>query len=1308
MKTNLNSRLYRQFLCALLLLSALVLPIANRAYAGFTLEMNVIRYHQYGYYFFPNLITNGVNDLPYGDYYITSYGVPTNGSSSFYHFDATGFNQQGGGDYGYGDFNGMMHELTNGTWFIYVTNTVTTNVYHFKVTANITSNDFPYVDITYPVDGSQNVPNQPTFTWQNGPTNYGDLIVYQGNNSALLPVTQTSWQPPAMADGPNGFTPHYDSNSTTSVVSSQPVDSGSHPISSWNSTDHLQDYATSQFFVGNLDGGGTTHTLVAYYPFDSTSPNALDGGTDASGNGYDMSFGGSTGAEGGANLTTDSEAGIGAMQFHDGDGNSAGYLGWSNPTPPALLNALAGSFSVSCWIKTTQNNLGWDNAPAVYGAGIVSADVAGVVNDTIPIALTGSTIGFNTGGDEDDTLNSSRNGLNDGNYHHIVVTRNQQTGQKIIYIDGMLDTYGSGTTNLLNDPQTLTIGAFGDAGNPDPSAVGYYNGFDGEVDDLQIYSGVLSSNDVTSLYYNPGTTIANGGGTFGSALGTTNLNWSTSGDSSWFVENNYTYNGAPAAAQSGPVVNYQTSTLSVTVTGPGTLTFAWACQASGDFDYVFDIDGNYADDIAGDWDWYQETDPNTGQPFVIPPGQHTLTWTANAYDDNDPTEAAFLDAVSFVPQTAPTIPVITLNPFNQTNYPGYSVWLNAAVATNQAVTWQWYEVGVGAISGATSASYIPTNSGTAGVAGSYYAVATDDAGSANSTTAAVAFVTAALPPTWSIAFKSPFEAYDDSQATHDYYYGCCLDGSGNIYAAVEFGGNMTVTTTNNVTVNLITGTNGDAAAIVKQTPTGPALWVVGITNNGTGSSYAECVAPHPDGGAYLGGNYNGNNWLGTNRLVDAGSGDMFVARFTPNGSNLWVKTFGGTNSDFLIINSLASDPSGNVTFSGLVGAGSVTIGTSNYMVPINTQQGIIVQLDQNGAVRWSQLLPPEWMQYLIYSGGRLYGSLNTQVANNSTNVTIGGVVYPTDRTWAVVCLNDTNGQPIWVRGVGTQSGVGSGNPYSTGAIDDVPRLAVYGTNLFVTGVAYGPNASFGNVTINFPDLRDQYFARLDTNGNAYVATSYGSVTTSPIAAAANASGVYVDGSFDEYSFFGNRMIAAPENYRPFVGDFSQSFVAKFDFNGNPLWANVAVSPTNVDFLGIAAANDGVWVSGWGQAGDPPLFGPIKFGTNSVYTDRQFLSGPAGGGTLALLYQAGVLGKITDTLAAFPVTLINATNSGANFQFQFLSESGFSHSILYRTNLVVGNWQTNSTVSGDGTLKTISLPRSLFSPSQQGFIRVTTQ
>ncbi len=85
-----------------------------------------------------------------------------------------------------------------------------------------------------------------------------------------------------------------------------------------------------------------------------------------------------------------------------------------------------------------------------------------------------------------------------------------------------------------------------------------------------------------------------------------------------------------------------------------------------------------------------------------------------------------------------------------------------------------------------------------------------------------------------------------------------------------------------------------------------------------------------------------------------------------------------------------------------------------------------------------------------------------------------------------------------------------------------------------------------------------------------------------------------------------------------------------------------------------------------------------------------------------------------------VGLINALNAparvslliphivGTNFQFQFLSQSGSTNAIQCRTNLIAGNWQSYTNVTGDGTLKTISIPLSVFSPSKQGFVRVLTQ
>ena len=252
----------------------------------------------------------------------------------------------------------------------------------------------------------------------------------------------------------------------------------------------------------------------------------------------------------------------------------------------------------------------------------MTADVPGTTLRSCSRGFGRGEIGFNTG-PNDDTLNSTVD-LNDGNYHHVVITRQQATGEKRIYVDGQLNTTDFDTMNPLSDPHLVAVGCQIDASQSNPGSASFSSLFQGLLDDIQIYSGVLSSNQVAQLYASPGTTAA-ASLEFNAALGTSGLTWTTNGDSSWFIESTNTANGAPYAAQSGSVTDDQSSTLSVTVTGPGTLTFYWASEASGDFDYEFDIDGSYGDDISGYTDWYQEVDWRTGQPYVIPAGQHTLT-----------------------------------------------------------------------------------------------------------------------------------------------------------------------------------------------------------------------------------------------------------------------------------------------------------------------------------------------------------------------------------------------------------------------------------------------------------------------------------------------------------------------------------------------------------------------------------------------------------------------------------------------------------------------------------------------------------
>jgi hypothetical protein len=591
----------------------------------------------------------------------------------------------------------------------------------------------------------------------------------------------------------------------------------------------------------------------------------------------------------------------------------------------------------------------------------------------------------------------------------------------------------------------------------------------------------------------------------------------------------------------------------------------------------------------------------------------------------------------------------------------------------------------------------------AGVAGNYYGVASNLGGSANTTTASVSFVSAPLPPDWSHALKSPFAAVDPSIFTKDYYAGCAVDSAGDIYVAVQYFGNMEVLTNGNVENILTAVGNNGGAALVKHAANGNPIWAVGLTNNQTASySYGQCVAPAPGNGAYLAAGLIGTNWLGTNKLVDAGGGSILVSRFDANGSNVWSHLIGGTNGIFTFYNCLVSDASGNVTVAGTA-SGTLNFGGTNLTALPSDQAGFLAQYDASGALRWAQVFP-EWVANLAYSGGRLYAGVWSGYIAAGPNVTnsIGGLSVVTDRQWAIACLNATNGQALWLSGVAA--------PYGShlGVIDDIPLLSVSGSDVFLTGTAYGSGALFGGLSVSWPGARGQYFARYDTNGNPQVAATFGSPTTTTWASAANASGVYVSGDFDSYSQFGNDLIAAPVYAQNDLGPlyFTQPFVAKFDRNGNPLWARNGVSSDLANFRGIAATSDGVWASGFLKITNTI---PAQFGSNYVYSDSYVVTV----GVFALIYwtQGGLLAKIaepTTTTTAAPVTLINPQDDGANFQFQFLSQAGFNHSILYRTDLVLGNWQTNSTVAGDGTLKTISIPLSVFNSSKQGFIRVSTQ
>jgi beta-galactosidase len=162
-----------------------------------------------------------------------------------------------------------------------------------------------------------------------------------------------------------------------------------------------------------------------------------------------------------------------------------------------------------------------------------------------------------------------------------------------------------------------------------------------------------------------------------------------------------------------------TATFSVVASGSGTLTYQWS-----------DVNGPIAGATSATYTTPATTAANNGDTFTV-----AITSSSGS------------GTVTSTPVTlsvdAPANVVITTQPASQSVVDGQSATLTVAATGSPQLTYQWYQVGSGAIAGANQASYTTPVFTTAGSA-SFYAVVTNDLGPVQSSTATVT-IDAATP-----------------------------------------------------------------------------------------------------------------------------------------------------------------------------------------------------------------------------------------------------------------------------------------------------------------------------------------------------------------------------------------------------------------------------------------------------------------------------------------------------------------------------------------------------------------------------------
>ncbi len=349
-------------------------------------------------------------------------------------------------------------------------------------------------------------------------------------------------------------------------------------------------------------------------------------------------------------------------------------------------------------------------------------------------------------------------------------------------------------------------------------------------------------------------------------------------------------------------------------------------------------------------------------------------------------------------------------------------------------------------------------------------------------------------------------------------------------------------------------------------------WARGAGDIGFDVGNVTCT--DASGNVYVGGYFGSASILvGTVTLVNSGGGDVFVAKYDPNGNFLWVQKIGGSLSES--ISGLATDPVGNVYATGYFSSPLVFVAPLTMTTVAGGNPDVFVGCFNSAGV-------PQWLN--AYGGAGSQQSSGCAFSNSLNCLYVTGYYYTTTMAIGATTLNNTSasgksdvflakftagGAPVWAR---TTGGVGADDISGGVAVDANGNPHFGGT--FSPTLVLGPTV-IGTTTITSVGGIDFFTAKYDAAGTFLWARGAGST------GAEFYGGIKVDGSgnvcFDGYYqgaplVIGNLTLTASGGY--------DGFVAQYNSAGTPLWANKLYSAGDeyVDDITVDA-NNNIYVAG---------------------------------------------------------------------------------------------------------------------------------
>ncbi len=353
------------------------------------------------------------------------------------------------------------------------------------------------------------------------------------------------------------------------------------------------------------------------------------------------------------------------------------------------------------------------------------------------------------------------------------------------------------------------------------------------------------------------------------------------------------------------------------------------------------------------------------------------------------------------------------------------------------------------------------------------------------------------------------------------------DRSGNVYFGGSFKGILSFWNQGEDDPAFQLTSNGESDGFVaKYSPEGELLWarnIGGLNSDGTfGITVDANEIP------VLTGRFTGTIQVGGIELISQGiPDDIFVVKYTTDGTVVWAKSFGVTYASNW---GIGADSLGNSFITGdlygVTNFGGITVGTDGL------QSGYIVKVNEDGVEQWVRLFVPEGDGYNV---GRVVCA--DKWGNVFTTGDFSGEVHFGDQTITdyggngtsdiYVTKYNSDGDFQWVK----QAGSGDEDQYENIALNDIGQIWIVGEKASFLPMFFDELEIVSTETIFIAAIEEILPLQLDF--------------TSKPACAGNANGelaVTVTGGIEPYSYAwsngasGSVLIAAPGTYDVTVTD----------------------------------------------------------------------------------------------------------------------------------------------------------------------------